>query len=105
MLGFGMSGPDSERRKEIRRALRDAERRTAEHGLPASKVVLRALFDYVDARLEEGCDQTLKHTLEFANRHNLESNSLVKWLNEYGGYCDCEVIANVQDGCPAFRLS
>jgi hypothetical protein len=113
-----MSGTDSERRREIRRELRDAERQAAERDLPAPKKELVALFEWVHDKLLEGsgqklkytldqlaggCDHTLKYTLEFAARHNLERDGLVQWLNQYGGYCDCEVVINVEDDCPAFR--
>jgi Protein of unknown function (DUF2695) len=118
MLGLIMPGTDSERRKQIRRELRDAERQAAERDLPASKEDLLALFEWVHDKLLEGsdqtlkytidqlaggCDHTLKHTLEFAARHNLKIDGLVQWFNKYGGYCDCEVVINVEDECPAFR--
>ena len=95
-----------------------AEKQAAERDLPASKEDLVALFEWVDDKLLEGgdqtlkytldqlasgCDHALKYTLEFAAGHSLERGRLVRWLKEHGGYCDCEVVINVADDCPAFR--
>ncbi len=118
MLSSIMPGTGSEGSKDIRNELRDAEKQAAERDLPASKEDLIALFDWVYDRLLDGrdetlkytldqlaagCDHTLKYTHEFAARNHLEGDRLVPWLHEYGGYCDCEIVINVADGCPAFR--
>lgn len=86
------------RRKAIMEELQRAERARAEAELPLPKPELKALFDFVDARLEAaGCDRTLAHTFAFLDERKLPREPVVRWLNEYGGYCDCEVIANVED--------
>jgi hypothetical protein len=107
---------DPKKRSGIQHTLRDTEKQAAERELPALKEDLLALFGWVPDKLLEGSDQTLEYTLdqlaggcdhtlkylEFAARHNIESGVLVQWLNKFHGYCDCEVVANVPDVCPAF---
>lgn len=98
-----VNGEERQRRKQLLRGVKDEERRRAKAALPASKEVLEALFDSVDEKLEsDPCDHTLRFTIGFARANKLDENRLTKWLNEYGGYCDCEV-ANVRDSNPAFR--
>ena len=99
---FGSQSMESKvskaKRKAIRDALRLRERRDAEAKLPAPKSVLKELFEWVDAKIEEeGCDHTLRHTASFLNDRNLPDKEVVAWLREEGGYCDCEVVANAGD--------
>jgi len=69
-----------------------------ENELPVSKPDLKSLFDHVRSAVNsEGCDNTLKHTLSFLELHSLPEQQLVAWLQDGGGYCDCEVIANVAE--------
>ncbi len=30
-------------------------------------------------------------------KHGLDVERIVSWLRKHGGYCDCEVLANVED--------
>lgn len=65
--------------------------------MPLSKSQLSDLFDVLDERLEEsGCDHTLAVTRSFLAAHSLPAATVLPWLAEYGGYCDCEVLANVE---------
>jgi hypothetical protein len=95
---------ERERRKVLLRAIKSEELITAEKELPAPKPLLDLLFDWLDQKLgETECDNTLRLTLEFAKLHDLGEKRLCDWTEEYGGYCDCEVLANVPDSNPVFR--
>jgi hypothetical protein len=37
------------------------------------------------------------HTHEFLRSRALAEDAIVEWLGKYGGYCDCEVAANVSN--------
>jgi hypothetical protein len=83
-------------RKAKLRAWKEAKRMAREAGMPLSHDDLRALFDHVDTALEfRGCDHTHRHTRAFLASRGLDEARVVPWLGEYGGYCDCEVLANV----------
>jgi hypothetical protein len=62
---------------------------------PISKNDLEELFNYVGKKTEH-CDNTLAHTEDFLESKKLNKNKVIKWLNSKGGYCDCEVLMNVQ---------
>ena len=94
---------EKEHRKALRDQLRAAEKSKAESLLPAAKETLLELFDWVDGQLENGCDHTLRHTTEFVRANGMDEQATIEWLQQYGGYCDCEAVMNVTDGCPAFR--
>ena len=56
------------------------------------------LFELLDAQLHErGCDHDLKLTEQILlNLCVKDVLSVLAWLEEQGGYCDCEVIMNVE---------
>jgi hypothetical protein len=75
-----------------------------EAAMPLSKENLRHLLDMLDEAFsasgdtETGasfCDHTLKRTRAFLLERHLPEDEVVAWLAEYGGFCDCEVLANV----------
>ena len=85
------------RRKRIVQAIED-RRRAAEIALmPISQDQLAALFDHLDEELSAGCDHSLKLTQAFLKEHALDVDAIVPWLGQYGGYCDCEVLSNVEE--------
>ena len=99
-----MHKAERERPKQLRRTVKSEELLRAEQELPASKPALEALFDWLDQKSgETDCDDTLHLTLEFAKLNGLDEQRLGVWTEKYGGYCDCEVLANVPDTNPVFR--
>lgn len=44
-----------------------------------------------------GGNDTLKYTKEFLENNNLPLEESIEWIEENGGYCDCEVLANIED--------
>ena len=88
-----------ERRKQLAKELIEKNKREFEQSLPISREKFQNLFDFLDEKVGElGCNDTLKLTLEFLNQNNIQNIQKVKeWLNEKGGYCDCEVLYNVEE--------
>jgi hypothetical protein len=70
---------------------------SAKPKLPASKKDVRELFDWIDEKLAGAdCDCTLRHTRDFIRMRGLDEAGVVEWLKDHGGYCDCEVLINVE---------
>jgi hypothetical protein len=42
----------------------------------------------------EGCDHTTRHSEQWAREHDVEWGALSEGLEEFGGFCDCEVVMN-----------
>jgi hypothetical protein len=58
---------------------------------------LNDLIDSLDERLpQDGCGHTLRLTRTWIARRALEPDSIVESLEESGGYCDSEALANVE---------
>jgi hypothetical protein len=39
----------------------------------------------------------MRFTTDFLRKRGLDVARVVSWLRDHGGYCDCEVLANVED--------
>jgi Protein of unknown function (DUF2695) len=85
-------------RKRLQREVEQKHRSVEEAAMPISRKDLSALFGFLDERLgKEPCQHNLKYTLDFLAKRRLSEDEIVRWLGEYGGFCDCEVLANVAE--------
>jgi hypothetical protein len=91
--------PDTNERRELKRAFKTAERAAARELMVLDEVALRSLLDDVDAALaSRRCDHSLRATRAWALANRVEQDALAASLAHFGGFCDCEVVANVQPG-------
>jgi hypothetical protein len=64
--------------------------------LPLDRTQLDALREHLDAVITAaGCDRTHRATDAWAAGHGIALDRLHEGLEEYGGFCDCEVVMNV----------
>jgi len=92
------SKEEKRRRAEIVAAIAQQETAKAIEKMPISFKDLAELFDHLDEQLGiEECDHTKRMTKKFLESRNLNAEEIFPWLEEFGGYCDCEVLANVED--------
>src|SRR5262249_17391816 len=85
------------RKKALKKAWREQERQGLIASIPMRGQDLRDLFDHLDREGAVECDHTLRVTTTFLKRRGLDAERIIAWLREHGGYCDCEVLANVED--------
>lgn len=58
------------------------------------------LIAFIEERFERiGCDHSLKNTFEWAENNKINRDDLIDVLELNGGYCDCEVAANLPENC------
>jgi hypothetical protein len=88
---------DDARKAELKKAWKKQERQKLIASIPMPHQVLRDLFDHLDQESASGCDHTLRLTTAFLQKRGLDVERIVPWLRDHGGYCDCEVLANVED--------
>lgn len=89
---------EKQRRKALIDQLKETSRAVRLAELPMPKEKVAVYFAYLDQVLsEQGCDDTLRFTKQFATNNHLEFHLMKQWLSKYGGYCDCESLANVED--------
>ncbi len=85
------------RQLEIWSQFTGEERERFIESLPATREQLENLFDYIDRRLQdESCIHNLRFTMQFLMENHINMPAVMSWLNENGGYCDCEVLQNIE---------
>jgi hypothetical protein len=83
--------------KERKRAWRDQQRAAALADLPLPIEELDALFDMLDEQLpRQGCDHSRRLTRAWLEAHAHDVATVFAWLDKHSGFCDCEVLANVE---------
>lgn len=90
---------DKEKRKELQKQLAEKELTEFKKSLPIDENIFSQLFDFLDAQLGEfGCDHTTILTKKFLDKNVVvNATDVIDWLENHGGCCDCEVLANVED--------
>jgi len=91
-----MNAEEKNHRRAILQYLKSEERLAFKESLPTSESEIDALFEYLEENLDE-CDESLDLTSAFIAERSLPKQEIIGWLNENGGFCDCEVLANVED--------
>lgn len=90
---------DKKERKEIRNQLAEKELVEFKNGLPVDEIIFPELFDFLDSQLgKNGCNHTTRLTKTFLDKKGVSNAAqVIDWLADNGGFCDCEVLANVED--------
>ena len=80
------------------RAWQSDQRAKARARLPLPSGVLREMFDMLSATIfTEGCDHSLRLVERWAVARGFDFPAIEDWLNETGGFCDCEALANSEE--------
>ena len=90
---------EKQKRKEARKVLAQKELDSFRAPLPMEEKCFVALFHFLDKALQEcPCDHTLRHTTCFLTENKVSDiEKVITWLTSHGGYCDCEVLNNVEE--------
>jgi len=89
---------DHARKKQLKDQWREQQRRAALTALPLPVPELKAMFDMLDAELpRKGCDHSRRLTHAWLASRGHEVQRVLTWLDTQGGYCDCEILANVEE--------
>ena len=88
---------DADRKRKLKDLWKKSEGEKLETSIPIPKPDLKALFDFLDRENPPACDHTLRETIQFLKGRGIDPQKVIPWLQEHGGYCDCEVIYNVEE--------
>jgi hypothetical protein len=89
---------DKADKKARLRTWREEQRDTAKASLPLSDSDMEALFDMLDQRLPDAaCDHSRRLTDAWLAEHGHPIDQVHRWLDDNGGFCDCEVLANSEE--------
>jgi hypothetical protein len=86
------------RKREIENLeqMTDSELRAFLDSVPEEQDTISQMLDYIEDELyDTDCDHHLRHAMRFMMDNRLDFPKLTSWLNENGGYCDCEVMKQI----------
>jgi hypothetical protein len=84
--------------KKMKAKWRDRQQKAALAALPLPVPELRAMFDMLDAEFQrQGCDHTRRLTRAWLESRGHDVVRVLAWLDAQGGFCDCEILANVEE--------
>ena len=90
--------PEKQRRRDMRHQWESQQRAAARAKLPLPDDQLRALFDFLLAEFPiQGCDHSLRLTEWWLGTQGLPVEPVVAWLQDNGGFCDCEAAGNARE--------
>jgi hypothetical protein len=85
------------RKKQLKKQWREQQRMLALAALPLPVAELKAMFDMLDVELpKNGCDRTRRLTQAWLVGRGHPVEGVFAWLDTQGGYCDCTILANVE---------
>ena len=91
--------------KELKKQWKARERAEARSRFPLPDDELATFFAHVERRCQrDGCDHTRRFTDEWLAARGFRTEAVIAWLEEHGGFCDCEVANNVVDHWADNRL-
>jgi hypothetical protein len=86
---------DKKAKKAMRDAVRQQQRMQARAAFPLPVSELKLLFDTLDVELpRQPCDHTRRLTKQWIESRGHDVEAVFEWLDDNGGYCDCEVLFN-----------
>lgn len=89
---------EKDRQKQLLKDFKLKEKQNFLNSLPFQTEKFQDLFDFLNERLEEDeCDDTLRLTTEYLRENGVYSEKAIDFLQQHGGYCDCEVLNNVEE--------
>ncbi|MBL0220404.1 MAG: DUF2695 domain-containing protein [Myxococcales bacterium] len=89
---------DKASKKRLKAQVREHQREAAMAALPLPVTELAAMFDMLDVELPlQGCDHSRRITKAWLTGRGHDVEAVFAWLDTQGGYCDCEVLANVEE--------
>lgn len=90
------SEDEKARRKRLKDQYLRNEQAASASLMPLDRAQLESLLVHVEDAVErEGCDHSRRATDAWASSNGVDLTALHAGLEEYGGYCDCEVGMNV----------
>ncbi len=90
---------EKSRKKELKKLAAQRQRDAFEKSLSMNRAEFEGLFEFLDEGLaHRDCDGTHSLTLEFLRaRRALNETAVLDFCEQNGGYCDREVLNNVQN--------
>jgi hypothetical protein len=89
---------DKHEKKQKRRQWQEEQRKKARTALPLPVQEMKAMFHALDRELtRQDCDHSRQLTIDWLKERQHDSEPVLAWLEQNGGFCDCEALANCEE--------
>lgn len=96
--GAAFVGAVDDESKRLKKSWQAEEKRRARAALPMPDEQMHDLFVFVEERLSvAACDHSLRRTASWLDTRDVDADRVLAWLEDNGGYCDCEVVFNARE--------
>lgn len=84
--------------KKLKQEYKAQQEKLFLESLPMEEELFLELFNYLDGKGEtEGCENDFRLTKAFLKDKNVDIEKVIQFLEDNGGFCDCEVLYNVEE--------
>ena len=92
------SKEEKEKRRKFKLEQKEKEQQNFLNNLPISKEIILEMFDFLHENdALKKCNHNFDITKSFLTKKNIILEKTYNWLEKYGGYCDCEILYNVEE--------
>ena len=85
-------------KKALTKEFKEKELKAFRESLPMKETDFPPLFDFLDNELSENdCQGDCSLLEKYCKEKNLDFITLTEWFKKYGGFCDCEILVNVEE--------
>ena len=83
---------------KLRTKYKEQELQKFKASFPLKEEEFSPIFDFLDTELEKhSCKGDLTLLKKYCENKNIDKEALIEWFRQHGGYCDCEILANVEE--------
>jgi len=89
---------DKKAKKALRNEFKEKELKAFRESLPMKETDFLPLFDFLDNELSENeCSGDCSLLEKYCKKEKLDFATLSEWFKKHSGFCDCEILGNVEE--------
>lgn len=89
---------DKQERKQKLKQWKEEQQQQGLRALPLPTEEMQKLFNSLRVELSfQACDHSRRLTIASLKSKGQDVDKVCQWLDENGGYCDCEILFNSQE--------
>ena len=89
---------DKKAKKTLKKEFKENELKAFRESLPMKETDFLPLFDFLDNELSENeCKNDCSLLEKYCKKKKLDFATLTEWFKKHGGFCDCEILGNVEE--------
>lgn len=85
-------------KKAMKKAFKEKAMNDFKESLPIKDIEFLPLFEFLENELDENdCSGDFALLEKYCKEKKIDFSTLSAWLREHGGFCDCEILGNIEE--------